>query len=266
MPSFAFPIPAALIVGHPGHELRLFHWLECVRPVVFVITDGSGSGRSRTASTRAVLEATGSTAGSILGAFTDVEIYDAMLTGNVTAVAAATESIAASLVEHKIRTVVADAVEFYNPTHDLCAVVATFAAACARLDRFAVIERFDYPVTTTSSGEGIVLELTPADVERKLAAAYAFENLTGDVDRIVQTLGKGDLAREIIRPVSAGLELPVPSRKPFYETHGEERVASGRYAHVLRYEDHFVPFVNALAAALGLRSATARTRVRSMTA
>ena len=33
---------AALVIAHPGHELRIHHWLERARPVTFVLTDGSG--------------------------------------------------------------------------------------------------------------------------------------------------------------------------------------------------------------------------------
>jgi hypothetical protein len=34
---------AALVIAHPGHELRALHWLRLSRPCVFVLTDGSGS-------------------------------------------------------------------------------------------------------------------------------------------------------------------------------------------------------------------------------
>jgi hypothetical protein len=116
--------------------------------------------------------------------------------------------------------------------------------------------------TTAASGAGIVLELDAAAVERKIAAAYRFENLTNDVNELLATVGRDELAREILRPVSANIELPVPASKPFYETHGEKRVASGRYRTVLRYEEHFVPFVHALAAAFGY--AVAETRHASI--
>ena len=55
----------ALIIGHPGHELRVFNWLEVTRPTVFVITDGSGKeGRSRLASTAQILKQTGAREGA----------------------------------------------------------------------------------------------------------------------------------------------------------------------------------------------------------
>lgn len=252
MVSSELPLPAALIVGHPGHELRLFRWLESARPVVFVLTDGSGSGQSRTASTRALLGATGSTAGPVMGAFTDVEIYDAMMSGDIGRLVGVTEAIAESLVRYGVQSVVADAFEFYNPTHDLCAVVATLAAARAGANASTRIGRYDYPLTTGAAGKGIVIPLDPTDVERKLAAAYRFANLTDDVDQLLRDVGTEDVGRELLRPVSASLELPVPARKPYYELRGEERVASGRYRTVLRYEQHFVPFVQALAEAVGV--------------
>src|SRR5260221_755164 len=102
------PSPAALVVAHPGHELRLHHWLEKATPRVFVITDGSGSGRSRIHSTIEVLEATGCTAGSIMAPFTDREIYRMFLDGEVDPVVAMTLDLAEGLIEHGIRAVVAD--------------------------------------------------------------------------------------------------------------------------------------------------------------
>src|SRR5438874_10650589 len=97
--------PAALIVAHPGHELRLYRWLEMARPLVFVITDGSGSGRSRIACTIDILEAIGCARGSIMGAFTDRETYRLMLDGDVDPIVALTLELSESLIERKIQSV-----------------------------------------------------------------------------------------------------------------------------------------------------------------
>ena len=32
----------ALILGHPGHELRVLGWMKAAKPWVIVLTDGSG--------------------------------------------------------------------------------------------------------------------------------------------------------------------------------------------------------------------------------
>src|SRR5216684_7212977 len=67
---------SALIVAHPGHELRAHGWLELAKPTVFVLTDGSGrTARSRLGSTRDVLTAAGAKPAGIYRRFTDADVY-----------------------------------------------------------------------------------------------------------------------------------------------------------------------------------------------
>src|ERR1044072_9118428 len=71
---------AALIVAHPGHELRVHGWLEEARPRVRVLTDGSGRTRgSRLDSTTGILEAAGAAPGPVYGEMSDAELYAAVL-------------------------------------------------------------------------------------------------------------------------------------------------------------------------------------------
>src|SRR5688572_7911055 len=70
----------ALVIGHPGHELRVFHWLEIMRPAVFVVTDGSGrTERSRLPSTTRLVEQAGASSGVFYGPLTDARAYAAIL-------------------------------------------------------------------------------------------------------------------------------------------------------------------------------------------
>ena len=49
----------AVLLAHPGHELVIHEFVSRARPLVAVLTDGSGnSGESRIDSTTRVLEAT----------------------------------------------------------------------------------------------------------------------------------------------------------------------------------------------------------------
>src|SRR6476660_9596793 len=34
---------SALIIGHPGHELRVLGWVRAAKPLVAILTDGSGA-------------------------------------------------------------------------------------------------------------------------------------------------------------------------------------------------------------------------------
>src|SRR5262245_66068555 len=90
---------AALIIAHPGHELRVHGWLERARPLVFVLTDGSGhTGRSRLASTSELLRGTGARPGGIYGRFADREVYAAILTRDVRRLTALADEPADELV------------------------------------------------------------------------------------------------------------------------------------------------------------------------
>jgi len=58
--QFSTSKKSTLVIAHPGHELRVCHWLELAQPTVFILTDGSGrSGKSRLGSTTKVLEQAG---------------------------------------------------------------------------------------------------------------------------------------------------------------------------------------------------------------
>src|SRR5262245_45171012 len=73
---------AALLIAHPGHELRVHRWLELERPVLFVLTKGDGrAGCSRIDSTRRVLDSNGAQVGPVFGRFADRDVYDALLAG-----------------------------------------------------------------------------------------------------------------------------------------------------------------------------------------
>jgi hypothetical protein len=134
---------------------------------------------------------------------------------------------------------VADAFELYNPTHDLCSVIASLAAERAGLPRY------EYAVTQPPSSEGETLNLDDTALARKLAAANRCEVLRVEVETLIATIGIDGLRREVLRPVTT-VELPKLAAKPFYEVHGEKRVAAGQYGTVIRYEQHFRPFVEHL--------------------
>jgi len=63
---------AALVIAHPGHELRVFRWLELTQPQVSVFTDGAGrSGESRLPSTTKLLEQVRAEPGTFYGCLSD---------------------------------------------------------------------------------------------------------------------------------------------------------------------------------------------------
>ena len=248
-----------MVVAHPGHELRLHGWLERAKPVLFVISDGSARSQSRIPSTRAILDAVGGTSGSIFGRFTDVRLYDAIIGCDVERVADATRELSDALASTGVERVVCDAWEYYNPAHDLCRVMTALAVERARTMSDRAIAFYDYAVVGPTAPSGapgeIVITLDHGELSRKLAAARMFDALQNDIDEQLRD-GIEPFRIECLRPASPAIALPPSAGKPAYELYGEARVAEGRYTTVLRYREHLVPFMEALAAAVATGAAT----------
>lgn len=242
--------PSILFVAHPGHELRLHYWLSIARPAVHVLTDGSGGsgGVSRILSTVRVINGTNASQGSIFGRFTDEAVYRAMLTGDAATFAAVTRELAEAIVTSGAQRVVADAWEYYNPAHDLCRFLADLAVEQARLATGRSIESCAFDVTVPSPGGDHRFVLDDEALARKIAAAKAYPELGAEVDAELRRGGEDALRHEHLHRLDAPVAVPPPaSHAILYETRGEEQVAKGKYATVLRYRTHVAPLLAAIA-------------------
>lgn len=232
----------ALFVAHPGHELRLHHWLEVERPVVYVLTDGSGrNSRPRVHESRALLDRCGATAGSIFGRFTDRDLYAMLLAADVAPVADAVRELQHDLRDKRVELVAGDAWELYNPAHDLCRVMLNMAAG--------TLPNYEVAIVRPPRGADITLSLDAAALKRKLAAANAYQSMRSEVEDVLQREGvEGFRVETMCRTVP----LDPPEVVADYEMFGADRVTSGYYDTVIRYREHFAPFVTRLAEELKL--------------
>lgn len=246
-------MPAALIIAHPGHELRVYGWLERERPEVLVLTDGSGhGGTSRLASSAALLERAGAPPGPVFGRFSDRELYRVLLEGDLVALESVVHELAAALVAGGVTQVACDAMEGYNPSHDLCRVVTDAAAAIASRRAGRTIRIFDFlleapPDSGAVSPSCIRLELVDGALARKLEAARSYPEMAFEVERNLERHGAAAFAVECLRPADPDFDLEsLFPGQPFYETYGERQVAAGHYQSVLRFREHFLPIARAL--------------------
>lgn len=246
--------PALLVVAHPGHELRVHAWLEMARPEVWVLTDGAGHGeRDRLASTQRLLRRAAARPGPVFGAFSDREAYRMILAGETGPTAAIAERLAERLAGDEAPYVVADALEGFNPTHDLCRVLVDTAILRAGREA-AAVPAFDFPLEASpdaggSDGDGgdVRLLLDETALARKIEAARAYPEMAAEVERALAAHGERAFAverlREVrpLRPLDEQLQGP-----PLYERYGEQRVEAGHYDTVLRLDAHFAPFAEDL--------------------
>jgi hypothetical protein len=244
-----------LVVAHPGHELRVHHWLELARPTVWVLTDGSGHGdRGRVASSAAVVARAGGRPAPFFGHFADHQAYGFLLAGEAEPWIAIVDSLARALVEEGVGYVVADAVEGFNPIHDLCRVVADGAVAIAER-RGSTIARYGFPLEARPDAalhgllaEAVVVELDDEAVERKLAAGRGYPEMAAEVERALAAYGTEAFRREHLRSVDPeAAPAGFFTAPPYYEEHGARQVKLGFYDRVLRFREHFLPIAEAVA-------------------
>ncbi len=243
---------SALVIAHPGHELLVYNWLSLVNPCVFVLTDGSGHSRkSRLHRTTSILNSLGARPGSIYGRLTDAEAYSAILAGEVGVFISMAGELAEALVLNRIEYIVGDAIEGFNPVHDVCRLIinAAVTKVCRMgycVDNFDVVPAYkpdDAPKAMTdivwiAAGERMLAE--------KLQVARDYAELAVEVNRIIAQEGIMSLATEYLRPVHENSYDQVLQERPYYELYGMKQVAAGRYQQVIGYRDHVFPIGEAL--------------------
>lgn len=260
-----------LFVAHPGHELCVHAWLTGTHPKVFVLTDGSGRGKPRIASTTKVLEQAGAQPGSIYGRFADAELYELILKCDFQPLLRIVDEFAQAIITDDVSEVAGDAIEGYNPAHDTCRLIINSAVAIARRRSGRQISNRDFllvgrDLARADNGD-VCLRLNDAAFEQKLQAARGFPELQSEIEATLagetlalreypQLNGEFSLERnnadrpyrtEVLRHVDDnGSGDEFLGSAPFYERYGELRVAAGYYRHVIRYREHMLPLTEAL--------------------
>jgi hypothetical protein len=242
---------AHLLVAHPGHELLLHGWISRTKPTVHVLTDGSAhSSTPRLGQTAALLRDAGARPGALFGRLSDREAYAMILEGNGALLLALAEELA-EVLKREPAMIVADAAEGYNPVHDLCRLVAGAAIAMAGVD----VEQVEYAVAGRpyALDASAAIDLDDAEVAAKIEWARRYAAVLPDIDELLSRHGADAYRREAFRRVADWTELDGDG-PPLYERFGEERVAAGRYALVIRRDAHVRPLRDALRAAVEKRS------------
>ena len=250
---------SAIIVAHPGHELRVFHWMEQARPLYCCLTEGSGgTASSRLPSTDVVLDLVGARPGPLYGRYTDKQIYRLLLDGRVDVFVDLADELADVFVTAGVDAVVGDAVEGFSPSHDVCRFIVDGAVALAsrrsrrRIDnRDFVLEAGPDACPEASRETATWLRLDEAALDRKIDAALRYDELRPEVDAALIRFGRAAFAVECLRPVTtAPVSDAAEGTFPSYEHYGAERVRDGRYAEIIRYRQHVLPVRTAIDAAV----------------
>ena len=227
-----------MILGHPGHELRAYRWMEIHRPEVFVITDGSGSlSEGRIASTAKVVAAAGASQGSFFGGMRDGDFYQDLLVNDVVRMSDVLVQIYQSIAAEGSRelTFVGDAMEGYNTAHDVTRYMINFLCARLRSEGYTVhnyaFNLVDDPSATVrnAGGEDDLILLDDGDFQRKFEAAKNYPELAEEVEAAIAQAGVDAFRAEVLTyQKQSSPEISEPGEPVYYETYGRQRVAEGK--------------------------------------
>jgi hypothetical protein len=243
------------LIAHPGHELRVYGWVRMAHPRVDILTDGSGAGGcSRLKRSAELLSSMGAERGAIFGRFSDREIYQAMMDGEVTRFQEMVDQIAEAWIEARIEVVASDAREGFNPAHDLCCEMAKAASELVyrktgqRLKGYTFcLAEWDLggEAAPPSAAGALRIRLDDGMLDDKISEARSYCELGEEIERALALKGR-DYFRDECLLAEMGWAAQNSNYKPFYEEFGERRVAEGRYKNVLRYGKHVLPILQAL--------------------
>lgn len=247
-----------LLHAHPGHELRLFGWMERQKPTLFLMTDGSGGGAARTHySLQAALSA-GASPGAVFGLAPDRDWYVAILTFDLTMF----DKVVGALVEaanaEGSTLIVSDAVDGYNPMHDLCEAVAAAAVRALRQQGRNVVHLVARAVAGGAADDiATELRLDQDAQQRKQVAVDAYTSLAEEARRLL-----GDepaaLSHEYLRRPTFAWQA---QWSPSWEDVGASRVATQKYRQRIEYARHVRPLALAILERWSMPPAPSQERI-----
>lgn len=241
----------ALIIGHPGHELRAYAFIKKYKPDVFILTDGSGSSNApRIQQSMKLLASLGAKFQDSIKSFTDIELYNIVLEQNFSEILFYKNSLKDIIIRNDYDIIVGDALEGFNPTHDICRYLINGILSDISVNNNSkTILNYDFVLDSAPNNisldnniGGLSLKLSDEEFQMKLNAAMSYPELKYEVDTAIEKYGK-----EVFLWESFGRVLDINqisnwnSLRPYYEEFGEKRVNEGSYSSIITFEKHIKP-------------------------
>ncbi len=265
MPSFdQTDIVRLFVFSHPNHELGMFGLLS--RPQAHLLVFSDGGGPQRVEQTKRGLERIGMLGRTTLLPHPETRFYEALLARERTFFDDLIAHVRATVERVQPTEIYCDAVELYNPGHDMTLPVVRAALGPNPTQRLFEVPLIHKRADDEGTGYRLqqtppslanrrhVVELTQAEVAVKTAArSEVYCDLRAQLGDDVMAARQGQLTRE---EVMEARELPLehlPSDVALrYEARGALLKSQGACDEVLTLEGHWLPMVETLIADAGV--------------
>ena len=244
------------VFSHPNHELAVFGLLQRLRPTLLYLTDGGAE--ERIAQTREGLSRIGLLERDRFLDYTEESFYNALLERSTAFFLEVASRVRAVCREVQPAQVLCDAVEFYNPVHDIALPIVRAALA-----EQPGAELFEVPLVYQRPGaeEAYELQRFPDGLKAKrIEIALTDSELRAKLesrDRVYTSLGRqmGPLlldlpadhaALEVLAPAVPTLPVPDAHRVLRYEWRARHLQNLGTIGRPITYGDHYAPVASPL--------------------
>lgn len=240
-----------LFVGHPGHELLAYKFMTLYKPDVVFLTDGSGSNsESRIHRSIDLVECLGLKTYSPFTPFTDRQIYNLIKSNNIADFLNLKSTLKSFIIKHNYQIIVGDALEGFNPSHDLCRYLINSIV----MDLSNSIKNYEFyqdditknNPTTKASGD-LLIKLNENEFQEKSNVSKKYLEVRLEVDKFENQYDKELFTQEYFREVkNPETIVSWETKEPSYEKFGRKRVEEGIYNSLITFENHMKVLAEAL--------------------
>jgi hypothetical protein len=245
-----------LVFSHPNHEAAIFGMVRRLRPKLVLMTDGGGEprpGQSRQGLGRiGLLEHV-----SFLG-FREQDFYTALLDRDHGYFQDVIARVRAEIDAYAPEQVWCDAVEFYNPVHDLSLPIVR--AALGTRPKAAI---FEVPLIYQKAGasESYDVQRFPASrrtpvlrfqlnaqefIDKLTVRDQVYDSLRQQLGPLLATLPADHFATEMVGPAVEALAEPASDQTLRYDWRAKLLLDRGLVKRAITHAEHYRPVAEAM--------------------
>ena len=241
------------VLSHPNHEAVVYGLWQRWRPFTVYLSDGGA--KARVEETRRGLDRIGLGNQALYLNYEEALFYRSLVDQDVSFFLEIIQRLKDTIVETKPDRILVDAVEFYNPVHDLS--LALLGNALREGKKLPV---FEIPLVRERRLEGLACQSVPKAREsssvRTTLTDLELANKKGAWDDNYKILGHtmGHLRPSAEEGARVEVVFPAgpPNRRPEgdtvlrYDVQGGRLAAEGKFKTPITWGDHFIPLLEEL--------------------
>jgi hypothetical protein len=244
-----------MVFSHPNHEVAVLGTVFRLRPHIIYLTDGGGE--ARVDQTRQALQDYQPASVHYLN-HPEQSLYDALLVGDAEFYGALASEVGNVIAKLGADIVYCDAVEFYNPVHDIALPVVRAALGTNDVSiletpliyqKAGSVETFELQhVPPSFSSRKICIALTQKELDQKTTTIESgvyrllLEQLGGAILDALPSRG----GHENFLKARSDLPSPCPEQVLRYEMRGKLLKDAGALSEVITFNTHYAPIFEAL--------------------